>query len=489
MLVQSIMPPKVRSKEQYMIAEKSTKLTIDGLDLLKNLISKETIKNSYIEINRTLKSSFYLMLWIDKFHLCDGVGAWLDSTILQVVDLITWDKGKMGMSTFRESTDATTRAVASAQELKKGVLKTDLQTQAGEKFDSENAEAHQKNLENEKAKLQQDLANNRAYSDAFVESERGFFGALSGKGANEAFYREGLKRDNQQSRADYEARVKAHEERHQQARANAVTKSTENIDLIALQAETMAKDEALSFAGSVANVEAMTRHGFMTAGDIANGGGQMTSAGLSALAMNSGNRANALMGEHDRFNNNLGLLSQSMRDMGMDETKIQQIISAPNAKERAFRFQVATRSSTLSGTYNGRSFNLTAGADGQYHGRFDSRLDVTGGYRVDMGDVSAAAAYQVDGTRGMRVVGMADSANRFVQNTVSNVAFYSPAGGMSKVLTNTGMIKANSPYAMGMGKYNQMITNQALRQENALGSGTAGGGVTKSVNGKPSSIN
>ena len=78
---------------------------------------------------------------------------------------------------------------------------------------------------------------------------------------------------------------------------------------------------------------------------------------------------------------------------------------------------------------------------------------------------------------------MADSANRFVQNTVSNVAFYSPAGGMSKTLTNTGMIKANSPYAMGIGKHNQMITNQAMRQENALGSGTAGGGVTSGMPG------
>ena len=37
------------------------------------------------------------MLWIDKFHLCEGVRAWLDSTLLQIVDLITWDKGRMGM--------------------------------------------------------------------------------------------------------------------------------------------------------------------------------------------------------------------------------------------------------------------------------------------------------------------------------------------------------------------------------------------------------
>ena len=114
---------------------KNTKLTIDGLTLLKSLesasidlcffdpqyrgvldkmrygnegerqkgrsaliqMSEESIKSFIIEINRVLKPSCYLMLWIDKFHLCEGVGSWLDSTILQIVDLITWDKGRMGM--------------------------------------------------------------------------------------------------------------------------------------------------------------------------------------------------------------------------------------------------------------------------------------------------------------------------------------------------------------------------------------------------------
>ena len=114
---------------------KNTKLTIDGLELLKSLeshsvdlcffdpqyrgvldkmrygnegerqkgrsaliqMSEESIKSFIAEINRVLKPSCYLMLWIDKFHLCEGVGSWLDSTILHVVDLITWDKCRMGM--------------------------------------------------------------------------------------------------------------------------------------------------------------------------------------------------------------------------------------------------------------------------------------------------------------------------------------------------------------------------------------------------------
>lgn len=64
-----------------------------------NLIqmNEETIVGFIREIDRILKKSAYLMLWVDKFHLCEGVNPWLDSTDLQIVDLITWDKGKMGM--------------------------------------------------------------------------------------------------------------------------------------------------------------------------------------------------------------------------------------------------------------------------------------------------------------------------------------------------------------------------------------------------------
>ncbi|WP_395148943.1 DNA-methyltransferase [uncultured Helicobacter sp.] len=113
----------------------NTKLTIDGLELLQSLgdcsidlcffdpqyrgvldkmrygnegerqkgrsvlvqMSESTIIYFIQEISRVLKPSRYLMLWIDKFHLCEGVRPWLDSTSLEIVDLITWDKMKMGM--------------------------------------------------------------------------------------------------------------------------------------------------------------------------------------------------------------------------------------------------------------------------------------------------------------------------------------------------------------------------------------------------------
>lgn len=49
------------------------------------------------EISRVLRPSGHLMLWIDKFHLVEGVGPWFDGLPLEPVDLITWDKTRMGM--------------------------------------------------------------------------------------------------------------------------------------------------------------------------------------------------------------------------------------------------------------------------------------------------------------------------------------------------------------------------------------------------------
>jgi len=41
--------------------------------------------------------SGHLFLWMDKFHLCTGFRHWLRDTELEVVDLITWHKKRMGM--------------------------------------------------------------------------------------------------------------------------------------------------------------------------------------------------------------------------------------------------------------------------------------------------------------------------------------------------------------------------------------------------------
>ena len=60
-------------------------------------MDEDTIKKFIVEINRVLVPSGHLFLWVDKFHLCQGVLDWLLGTDLNLVDMIVWDKGKIGM--------------------------------------------------------------------------------------------------------------------------------------------------------------------------------------------------------------------------------------------------------------------------------------------------------------------------------------------------------------------------------------------------------
>ena len=49
------------------------------------------------EIVRILKPGGYVMLWCDKFILCQGLALGFFQGKLKLVDLLTWDKGKIGM--------------------------------------------------------------------------------------------------------------------------------------------------------------------------------------------------------------------------------------------------------------------------------------------------------------------------------------------------------------------------------------------------------
>ena len=60
-------------------------------------MSEETIARFLEGIARVLIPSGHLFLWVDKFHICTGVEPWLTQCGLEVVDLVTWNKGKMGM--------------------------------------------------------------------------------------------------------------------------------------------------------------------------------------------------------------------------------------------------------------------------------------------------------------------------------------------------------------------------------------------------------
>lgn len=58
----------------------------------------EAIIEDFIQgINDVLIPSGHLFLWIDKFHLCQGFSNWFHGTQLEVVDLIVWDKERIGM--------------------------------------------------------------------------------------------------------------------------------------------------------------------------------------------------------------------------------------------------------------------------------------------------------------------------------------------------------------------------------------------------------
>lgn len=48
-------------------------------------------------IDRVLQPKGHLFLWVDKFHLCEGIKPWLEGVSLEIVDMIVWDKLRMGM--------------------------------------------------------------------------------------------------------------------------------------------------------------------------------------------------------------------------------------------------------------------------------------------------------------------------------------------------------------------------------------------------------
>ncbi|MDE0093646.1 MAG: DNA methyltransferase [Gammaproteobacteria bacterium] len=56
-----------------------------------------TIWRFISELDRILLASGHLFLWIDKYHLAEGIRSWISGTSLDVVDFITWNKMKMGM--------------------------------------------------------------------------------------------------------------------------------------------------------------------------------------------------------------------------------------------------------------------------------------------------------------------------------------------------------------------------------------------------------
>jgi len=60
-------------------------------------MDESTIAEFIAALDAALLPSGHLFLWLDKFHLCSGFRDWLGDTALDVVDLINWDKCRIGM--------------------------------------------------------------------------------------------------------------------------------------------------------------------------------------------------------------------------------------------------------------------------------------------------------------------------------------------------------------------------------------------------------
>lgn len=60
-------------------------------------MSEKIIKDFIRGIAAALIPSGHLFLWLDKYHLCTGIQKWINGSKLEIVDLLTWNKERMGM--------------------------------------------------------------------------------------------------------------------------------------------------------------------------------------------------------------------------------------------------------------------------------------------------------------------------------------------------------------------------------------------------------
>lgn len=73
------------------------------------------------QIDRVLHPMGHFFLWVDKFILCNGISEWLSGTNLEIVDLITWNKLKMGMGYRTRRTSEYLYVIQKAPKRAKGV--------------------------------------------------------------------------------------------------------------------------------------------------------------------------------------------------------------------------------------------------------------------------------------------------------------------------------------------------------------------------------
>lgn len=87
-------------------------------------MESEVICNFVNELDRILMPTAHLFLWMDKFELLNGFRSWLDGTRLEVVDMINWDKGRMGMGYRSRRTTEYCVVLQKHPQRAKGIWKT-----------------------------------------------------------------------------------------------------------------------------------------------------------------------------------------------------------------------------------------------------------------------------------------------------------------------------------------------------------------------------
>ena len=110
---------------------------------------EETIVRFVRKIDRILIPSGHLFLWIDKFHYSNGCfRKWIYLTELEVVDLLVWDKVKMGLGYRTRGTIEFCIVLQKKPRRAKGVWKIhDLKDLCSEKSNNSKGHPHKKPIE------------------------------------------------------------------------------------------------------------------------------------------------------------------------------------------------------------------------------------------------------------------------------------------------------------------------------------------------------
>lgn len=124
-------------------------------------------------IDKILMPSGHLLLWVDKYHLCTGISGWLTGTNLNTVDLIVWNKKRIGMGYRTRRTSEYCLVLQKAPLRAKGVwLAHDIPDVWDEKLETKFTHGKPVNLQ---ARLIEALTNTR---DIVVDPAAGSYSVL-----------------------------------------------------------------------------------------------------------------------------------------------------------------------------------------------------------------------------------------------------------------------------------------------------------------------